>query len=280
MKTVYCDFDFAFQNTEKVFAAGTSNAVAASIWSATLAGAIALADDGDTIKVASGTYELPGTIEKSVLIAAVGTVRYEYTPPDPIEVVFDNYACVAAGKTVQFQGGEVAAQVGVLGALVLNRVTNVVNGKAFGGGAVVALGINRPLVRIEDGASCQHYPSSGNEGRWPTQFPVSHYRNVGFLEAPAKIRGESGQVKNVWVRIGEFRFVRKAGAAGETSATSVAVATAESTLFARPGTPAHPDMRVVASGITHQITGVLRPNGPGQDVRIGVVAREGMAWGE
>lgn len=279
MKTIYCDTDFAFQNTDKVFASGTANAVAAgSYWSATLAGALALADDGDTIKVASGTYELPASIAKTCLLAAVGTVRYEYTPPDPVVTVYDNYACVAAGKTVQFQSGELAGAVGVLGALVLNRMSNAVGGKCFGSGSVVSVGAVRPLIRVEDGAACQVYPTYPQEGRWPSQFPVSHYRNVGFLEAPAKVRGESGQVKNVWVRVAEFRFVRKAGQAGETTATSVAVATADSTLFVRPGIPAHPDMRVVASGVVHQITGVLRPNGPGQDVRIGVVAREGQPW--
>lgn len=156
MKTIYCDFDFAFQWTDKVFARGTPNAVAAGPhWSPTIAGALALADDGDTIKVAAGTYELPATIAKTCLIAAVGTVRYEYTPPDPVVTAFDAYCCVAAEKTVQFQAGELAGQIGVLGALVLNRVSNAVGGKCFGSGSVVSIGSIRPTIRVEDGAACQ-----------------------------------------------------------------------------------------------------------------------------
>lgn len=281
MTTRYVDAQMAFQGPRKVWAAGTASAVAAGDeWYTTIAGAIAAAATGDTLKVATGTYDLPASLAWTGLIAATGAVRYEYTPPDPLVSPLDAYCVVPAGFCVRFQNGEVAAAMGVEGSLVLDRVTTAVSGKVFNRGACVAIGSVKHPIRRDDTGAFEQYPAYFDEGRWPSQFPVSHYRNAAVLEAPAKYRDESGETLKRWVPVAEFRYLSKDGAAGESSAGSVNVATQMMTFFTKPGLAAHPDMKVVTRDRDYQIVGTSRPTGPGQDLRLTVTEGTGMPWGE
>lgn len=279
MTTRYCDTAMQYQGIRKAWSSGTASATnPGEVYYYTFASAYAAAEDGDTIKVAAGTYELPAAIAKSVLITGFGTTTFEFDPPAPSVTPLDQYMQIAADKVVRFKGGNLTANLGVFGALALDGMASAATGKVFDTGGVVAIGATRHAFTTDQRGSFERYESYFDEGRWPTQFPVSHYRNKAVLEAPTKSRGESGEQVKRWVPVAEFRYLVKDGIGGEATQASVAVASQGSTFFTKPGLPAHQDMRVASRGRYFQITAVSRPSGPGQDLKLTVTEGTGMPW--
>lgn len=278
MTTRYLDYTFGVQGVNRVWASGTPSAVGpGDYWYQTIEDAITAADDGDTIKVAPGSYALPALIGKSLLIAAYGLVTFTYTPPSPIvDTVLDPYCVIDDDVTVRFKGGEVTAPMGVKGSLVLDGQTAAASGKVFEGGSVVGIGPESHSFYQDVNGAYERYDSYYDEGRWPSQFGISNYRNAAVLEAPAKFRGPSGEAKKRWVPIGNFRYLVRDGTGDEKQAGAVDAATQGRTFFTKPGLAAHQDMRITSRNRRYNIVAVSRPSGPGLDLRLTVTEYTGL----
>ena len=273
----YVDADFTSQGSRKVWSAGTPHATSAQLsWYSDLDAAIADAVAGDVLKVASGTYQLPPSIDTSTFIAGLsGTIL---SAPSSVDVndPLDGYCVVQDGVVVRLKGVSVTSPVCAIGSIVLDGISAAVSGKILDTGAIIAIGsINHSIDRDQEG-SYERYDSYFDEGRWPSQFPVAQYRNSAVLEAPAKYRTESGSQKVRWVAIADFRYLIKDGIGSEINAGSVNMGLQGSTFFTKPGLPVHQDMRISTKGRTYQITAISRPSGPGQDLRLTVTEKTGM----
>lgn len=273
----YVDADFTSQGSRKVWSAGTSHAVSAqTAWYSDLATAIADVVAGDTLKVAAGTYQLPASIDTTMLIA--GLPASNLSAPSSVDVndPLDGYCVVQADAVVRFKGFTIASPLCAIGSIVLDNIQAAVTGKILDTGAIIGIGlVNHTIDRDQEG-SYERYDSYFDEGRWPSQFPVAQYRNDAVLEAPAKYRTESGAQKVRWVAVADFRYLIKDGIGSEINAGSVNMGLQGSTLFTKPGLPVHQDMRISSKGRTYQITAISRPSGPGQDLRLTVTEKTGM----
>ena len=275
MTTRYVDSTFGAQGARKVWGSGSHATDPGSLWYTTIASAYAASSDGDVLKIWQGTYAMPAIFEKSLTLGCTGSVTLTYTPPgSPTEA--ESYCNVDLDKTLKIIGATISASMGVRGSLVLYECPATVNGKIYGSGSVIGIGTMKHNLQQASAGAYEQYASYFREGRWPSQFSGSNYRNKGVLEAAAKHRDQSGQTKVRWVAIDEFRYMIRDGTGGERMAEAVSMADQPSTMFTRPGLPAHQDMRVRTQGRTMQIVGVSRPSGPGSDLKLFVKEYTGM----
>lgn len=269
--TYYVDSNFAAQGARKVWASGSPNAVdPGANYAEDLATVFQMIEDGDSIKVARGTYALPAGIDyncKIMSLPGTPSTFFNYTPVNPIGP-YDNYCQINAGKTVHFIRGKINGPLAVLGNLVLDNVEQTVPGIQVAGSALVMIGTMTNTITRNANCAFERYDAYYSEGRWQSKFPKADYRNPAVLMAPAKLRSPSGAQKVTYVPIAEFRYAQKDLSGTETGDKSVNFAVADMFLFTRPGLVAHPDMQIVTKGKILQIKQVFPPDAPGEDLKI------------
>jgi hypothetical protein len=262
----YVDAQFASQQQNKIWSAGTHSAemIPTQLAYAALASALADCQTGDVVRLASGTYALPGGWD-ALIVSLEGCGASTIVSGNVIlpmtHVVRMDRLCFTGNWLVEGRLGAtkvvatgLATASGPHSGVVLADFEG--QSPARGGGGAVAF---YPAAR---------FPSGGPGGRRP-----SDYRLTGVIKAPAKSQRTGGSEEPRWIWIGDRKFRREEVSGREGDQVSVAYADTTSVLYCRGGFPFHPDMTVTIHGFTYEIRGLAQTPTPENETKLFVADR-------